>query len=298
MKLEQWHIWAILCVVFFVIGLIVWKLNNNHMEGMKETKPVIPLHIYQTWHTKKLPPKMRECVDKLKKDNPEFEHHLYDDKMCKEFIKKNFDKEVLESFNKLKPGAYKADLWRYCIMYINGGIYLDIKYKCNSNFKLIELTDKEYYVVDRCFYKLDINIKEELDIINIKPYYENIKCKIPNNFDKKINLYNGLIVCKPMNNLMKKCIEKCVQNIKNNYYGKSSLDITGPGLMGELYFNGDYSKIDSEIDLFYSANGKNILNRKRVILKHYPEYRKEQFSIGKTEHYGVLWNNKDIYNAK
>ena len=34
-------------------------------QGLKfekfETKTVIPLHIYQMWHNKDLPPKMREC---------------------------------------------------------------------------------------------------------------------------------------------------------------------------------------------------------------------------------------------
>ena len=79
--------------------------------------------------------------------NPEFNHYLYDDKMCREFIKQNFSDDVLYVFDKLKPGAYKADLWRYCILYINGGIYIDIKFKCNE--KLINFLDQEYYVKDR-----------------------------------------------------------------------------------------------------------------------------------------------------
>ena len=47
--------------------------------------------------------------------------------MCRDFIAKHFSEEVVYTFDKLKPGAYKADLWRYCVMYITGGIYLDIK---------------------------------------------------------------------------------------------------------------------------------------------------------------------------
>jgi mannosyltransferase OCH1-like enzyme len=78
---------------------------------------------------------MQECVDKLKKDNPEFEYHFYDDNQCREYIKDNFNKDVLHAFDKLIPGAFKADLWRYCILYKKGGIYLDIKYQCENNFK-------------------------------------------------------------------------------------------------------------------------------------------------------------------
>jgi mannosyltransferase OCH1-like enzyme len=44
-------------------------------------KQIIPLKIYQTWVSKGLPPHMKKCVDKLKNDNPEFEHFFYDDEI-------------------------------------------------------------------------------------------------------------------------------------------------------------------------------------------------------------------------
>ena len=56
--------------------------------------------------------------------------------MCREFIKNNFDLDILNAYDILKPGAFKADLWRCCILYIYGGIYLDIKYGCFAGFKL------------------------------------------------------------------------------------------------------------------------------------------------------------------
>ena len=64
---------------------------------------VIPLTIYQTWYTKDLPPKMHENVELLKKQNPEFEHFLYDDNDCRKFIKENFDKDVLNAYDSLIP---------------------------------------------------------------------------------------------------------------------------------------------------------------------------------------------------
>ena len=82
---------------------------------------------------------MAKYVELLKEQNPEFEHYLYDDDDCRNFISKHFDEEVVEAFDLLIPGAYKSDLWRYCILYVTGGIYLDIKYKPIYGFKLIEL---------------------------------------------------------------------------------------------------------------------------------------------------------------
>ena len=89
--------------------------------------PVIPLNIYQTWHTKDLPPLMRNAVNKIIRMNPRFNYKLFDDNDCRNFIKDNFNEDVLNAFDTLIPGAYKADLWRYCILYKNGGVYLDIK---------------------------------------------------------------------------------------------------------------------------------------------------------------------------
>jgi mannosyltransferase OCH1-like enzyme len=55
---------------------------------------VIPLNVYQTWKTKNLQPKMLECVESLRKDNPEFTFHLFDDDDCREFIRNNYDNDV------------------------------------------------------------------------------------------------------------------------------------------------------------------------------------------------------------
>ena len=113
--------------------------KNQKMQPNTENDnfySIIPLNLFQTWHTLDLPPKMKNSVELLKRQNPEFTYYLYDDKMCRDFIEQNYDKDVLYSFDKLKPGAYKSDLWRYCVLYKYGGIYLDIKFNCVNGFKL------------------------------------------------------------------------------------------------------------------------------------------------------------------
>ena len=98
---------------------------------------VIPLNIFQTWHTKLLPKYMYDTVLTIKRMNPRFTHYLFDDSDCERFIATHFKADVLNAFRSLIPGAYKADLWRYCVLFINGGIYLDIKYKPINNFRFI-----------------------------------------------------------------------------------------------------------------------------------------------------------------
>ena len=134
---------GVLVLSVFFQGLFIFNHNEGYEPGVE-----IPLNIYQTWKTKDLPEKMRENVDRLKLKNPDFEYHLFDDEDCRQFIQNNFEEDVLTAYDKIIPGAYKADLWRYCILYINGGVYLDIKYSNVDDFNLIELMDKEYFVPD------------------------------------------------------------------------------------------------------------------------------------------------------
>ena len=240
-------------------------------------KSIIPLNIYLTWGYKKLPPKMQENVDRMRKVNPEFNIQLYDDNDCRKFIKKNFSKDILVAFDTLKPGAYKADLWRLCILYINGGIYIDIKLNCINNFKFIALTEKEHFAID-------------------KPY---------NWKEGEIGLWNGILVSKPKNKLFLRCINKISKNVKNKYYGFNDLYPTGPGLLGEEYIimlkeNELTMNIQVELDkldLCFEENDQIIFNNV-PILNFYKEYRYEQKQFAKTQHYGEIYNLKQIYDGK
>lgn len=220
---------------------------------------IIPLNLFQTWHTLNLPPKMKENVDLLKSQNPEFTHYLYDDDMCREFIKQHFDEDVLYTFNKLKPGAYKADLWRYCVLYVHGGIYLDIKYRCVNDFKLIELTNKEYYVKDRP------------RIIN--------------------GIYQALMVHLPHNSILLKAIHTIVDYCKHNMYTEiTPLCVTGPGLLYHLMKHDDFLSLELE------NIGDIIIKNNKHILEYYKEYRIEQTNTQKTSHYDSMWRSKDVYH--
>jgi hypothetical protein len=74
---------------------------------------------------------------------------------------------------------------------------------------------------------------------------------------------------------------------------------TGPGLLGELFFNEVH--IISQLKDFlmnYNYTGKNdvIFYNNNIILKNYDEYRKEQNSNQNNKHYHTLWNERKIYN--
>lgn len=309
------HIYWIAGFFFFFMSILIWNdatqknrggtpirvmheyENKPHKKSAKIEKAVIPLHIYQTWHTKKMPPKMKQCVESVKLQNPEFTHHLFDDDDCRNYIKKNFDGDILNAYDKIIPSAYKADLWRYCVLYKEGGIYMDIKFKCNPDFKLIELVDKEHFVLERPYIKSGkIGLEEELKQLQSPDYalfaYNNVDNKLWK--DSKIGIYNAFMVCKPGNPVLIECIDRIVKNVKYKNYGHNPLYPTGPGLMGEVYFKDRPIEKIRDFDLFYSLNGDCIVSANRKVLFHYPEYRDEQAKNG-NPHYYKMWENKQVY---
>jgi mannosyltransferase OCH1-like enzyme len=239
-------------------------------------KSIIPLKIFQTWHTSNLPKQMRESVNKIKKINPEFEYIFHDDNQCREFIANHFPDMVLYAFDNLIPGSYKADIWRYCVLYIYGGIYIDIKFEPINDFKLINLVDKEYYVLDRYLDTIDYDFN-------------------------KIGIYNGLMVMKPNNEILKKALSQIIKNVINKNYCISPIHITGAGLLGSLIHKEDeeYGDVYKNYKLKFSKCGNFIIDEEsNNILKIYAGYKDEQNRFQKTLHYNNLWNSKKIYLVK
>ena len=231
-----------------------FMLNENYNS-------VIPLNLYVCWHTKTLPSKMKENYDLLVQQNPEFNHFLYDEQDCSNFIKENFDENVLNAYTKLNPKAYKADLWRYCVLYINGGIYLDIKYKCVNNFKLISLTESEYFVRDR-------------------PHK---------------SVYNALMICFPGNPVLLQIIDQIVKNTESNFYGENALFPTGPSLIGTFCSDDEINDMELYFKVFnFGQYKEDIIYKNTNILESYSEYREEQQKLNE-KHYSQLWNERNIY---
>jgi mannosyltransferase OCH1-like enzyme len=239
------------------------KATESFVNKKKEDcKFNVPFNLFQTWETKVLPPLMSQAVKYLTQENPEFTYYLYDDNDCREFIRLNYDFEVLDAYDKLIPGAYKADLWRLCILYKMGGVYLDIKYIPINGFKLYNLLEREHWTTD------------------VNPS----------------NIYNAVLVCKAGNQILLNAINKIVENVQNKFYGNGFLEPTGPALLGKYFsntekYNSQLKHIANERD----CDLKYILFKGKYVMKSYNGYFTERKLYSKLNHYSVLWNKKLIY---
>ena len=59
--------------------------------------------------------------------NPEYTYIYFNDINARQFLRDNFSEEINYCYDLLVPGAYKADLLRYCLLYNKGGCYFDCK---------------------------------------------------------------------------------------------------------------------------------------------------------------------------
>ena len=62
--------------------------------------------------------------------NPGYTYIFYDDQDCELFIKRFFPNQVLVAWKTLIPGAFKSDIFRYCVLHRLGGFYVDFDTIC------------------------------------------------------------------------------------------------------------------------------------------------------------------------
>ena len=99
---------------------------------MKQQK--IPRLIWQTWSCNLWTPNILQ----VKSLNPEYKYKLYTDEDMNHFMKYELNwTEASDAYFMIneKIGAARADLWRYCILWKYGGIYIDIDAVCYEPFR-------------------------------------------------------------------------------------------------------------------------------------------------------------------
>jgi mannosyltransferase OCH1-like enzyme len=165
----------------------------------------IPQNIFQTWKTKQISSGFQTLIQTWKEKNPNYTHFLFDDEDCSQFIQQHFDNRIYNAYSRIIPGAFKADFWRYCILYIYGGVYVDIDTICYNSIDLFLNDDLEFIT------PIDLNNCPSIG---------------------SHNLFNAFIASIPKHPILLDCITRIVHNIENNIIPSSNLDFSGPGVLG------------------------------------------------------------------
>jgi hypothetical protein len=197
----------------------------------------IPKQIFQTFKTKDISHEFQSIINSWKENNTQYKYKLYDDEDSEEFIKRHFDVRIYNAYCRIIPGAYKADLWRYCILYIYGGVYVDIDTLCIGN--------------------LDDFLQEGLDFI--------IPIDLNTSSDEgKHNLFNTFIASVPQSPILLNCIQRVVYHVENRIIPVSKLDFSGPGVIGRSV--NTYLGLD-ELSSFVGKEGIS----KKILFLHFEQ---------------------------
>lgn len=240
----------------------------------------IPRNFLQTWSSRYVTRNMYAALASWTHHNPDYGYMYFDDEKCRQEVSR-LGSDVLKAYDTLIPGAFKADLWRVCSLYLHGGIYMDADMTC------------------------------QVDLENIMAGQDIVLCIDTS----KCTFYNAVMCFKAKMPVLKKMIDYITTNVLAHRYDLNHLAVTGPiaitkvmrGMYPELFFNRD-SHLKSERLRAgdYTVNGDNIrvLYRRRTKIKDkddnvlihskYTAYDDERVSSGGSDYY-YLWDNKLVY---
>lgn len=243
-----------------------------------KSKSSIPRIIHQTFATNALPAHYAQAAFSWINKNSDYEYRYYnDDDMRNYLIENNFIRE-LAAYDSLIPFAYKADLWRLCVLYREGGVYADIKTGC---IKSLNET---------------IPSETELLLVSDRP---------------KASIFNAIMASVPEHPLIGKMIDRIIENILQRKYGKSDLDITGPEAIGKVVVEelklssdqriqeGDYDKIRI-LELENIGSPTRNINFKAKTEFHSRHNNKlcdlnTHSKLTGRKHYSILWRERKVF---
>lgn len=251
----------------------------------------IPKVIYRTHSSKTdIPLSMyKYCHKKWLELNQDYSMIWFTDKDADNFMEK-MGNRIYTAYKKIKPGAFKSDLWRACMLYEYGGIYID-----SYAMPYISLS----LIFQGCFNDSLFQFISSKDVDHIDPKGKLIS-----------GIHNGFIASTKNHPFLQKYIEDMVKNIENNYYGEHFLDVTGPfclmrsiNKVNDVYIDkrpkighnkGKYKfylyKFTLDVHQTISKNDISIMCKKYSLISLFHEK-----IIKRKKVYSVMWYNRDIY---
>ena len=187
--------------------LLVWKQTHSGGEEKQSQVPEptvsqhgIPKVIHQTWKDDKLTglaASVKRNTKKWQTSNPDYEYRLYGNVQCVEYLETHFHTEDYAwAFDQLIPGAFKADFFRYALLFNEGGVYLDID-TAPLDVTIDEMLEKAEYP----------------DFLSVREAF-----MVP-------GVWQAFIICKPGIPFLKVALDQIVSNIKNQWYPPDTLSL-------------------------------------------------------------------------
>jgi hypothetical protein len=205
--------------------------------------------IHQTWKSKESNPQ----IDRLRLSwidmHPGFKYTLYDDTDVDRFVRTHFDERIYTTYKRILNGSLKADFFRYCVLYIHGGVYVDVDLCCVRS-----LTDG---IV--CF--------DEDTLISASDYQETDH-QHPNQDYRRDVIFQGFLCAEPFHPFMQYMINYMCFVMSHGLFKRDMFRIGGPQAFAdrfdELYFSKRQTPFSKPI-MLREANNHQLENNIKIV---------------------------------
>jgi len=232
-----------------------------------------------------LPPPFHRVMRNAAEMMPCTQIYLHDTVDGLAFLTEHYP-HLLSAYHALRPGAYKSDLVRLCLLETYGGVYADMSLTFLHPFTL-PATD--LVLVN------DINFRKD---------------------NKGVGITNGFMASNAPNHpLIHAMIQHIHANIVNRVYNDSSLDVTGPIALRkcwETFFGqpmldkgtqGEYTAYHAgtAVSMFWmdfqQRQPYNLIENqgKPILQVKFDGYQDLMYTQLQTKPYWHMWNERDIY---
>jgi len=125
------------------------RLNEAPLKGLVPDLPMgrrIPKLLHQTYARRNLTDVLWRNLEAIRMMNPGWICQFYDDDDCQSYIREEYGQTILDYYLRINEeyGAARADLFRYLLLYKEGGVYLDVKTGVDRPFDEVLRPDDRY----------------------------------------------------------------------------------------------------------------------------------------------------------
>lgn len=90
------------------------------------------LSISQYWNSESIPDSVSYLSATFRDRNPDFSHRVFSEVEAERFIGEHFGSREVAAFRVCAVPSMQSDYFRYCAVYVLGGIYADVDYRCKA----------------------------------------------------------------------------------------------------------------------------------------------------------------------
>ena len=280
---------ALVCLVTVLAVTVYLRplMEYRKIPRLTTGSTLNPLVLYRTSSSRIVNRKMYvNCYQRWLELNPGLTIEWFNNHDCLRFMKTQGD-VLLRTYQTLRPGAFKADLFRLCILYERGGIYTD-----SNTLPYVSLRE----------------MMRGMEFQSHHRFVSVLDCK-----RSKEGIHNGFIAVSARHPFLHAAIQKIIDNVKRRSYEDYSLAITGPvclsrainGFLGrdenkvmKVGFNecGEYSFHllrfgwgYNPCQYVYGKDNTTVLSKKHCLLS----LLLDKF---KSTAYSRMVNNREVYN--